>query len=52
VRLERKRLGGVTLIELLCAITIIAILMSLLIGPVARAYKRAKSLSGEASGGH
>ena len=39
-----------SLIELLCAIAIIAILVGLLIGPVSRAYKRAKNLSGEVSG--
>jgi prepilin-type N-terminal cleavage/methylation domain-containing protein len=46
-KFRRGRRSGVTLIELLCAIAIIGILMGLLIGPVWRAYKKAKEVAGE-----
>jgi prepilin-type N-terminal cleavage/methylation domain-containing protein len=39
--------AGVTLIELLCVCAIIAILMSLLLPAVARAYRRAKAMQEE-----
>ncbi len=39
--------SGVSLIELLCAITIIMILAALLLGPILKAYKRVKNFAGE-----
>jgi prepilin-type N-terminal cleavage/methylation domain-containing protein len=46
---SRKRVPprGVTLIELLCVITIISILISLLMPAVSRAYQKAKAMSDE-----
>jgi type II secretory pathway pseudopilin PulG len=35
------------MIELLCVITIILIMIGLMLGPITKAYKRAKALSGE-----
>ena len=44
-KMDRKR--GFSLLELICCIAIIVILVGLLLGPVAKAYKRAKALAGE-----
>ena len=45
MRFERQRArAGVTLLEILCAIAIIGILAGLLLGPVARALKRARAM--------
>jgi prepilin-type N-terminal cleavage/methylation domain-containing protein len=43
------RRGGFSLIELLCVIVIILILVGLMLGPIFRAYKKARGL-GEDSG--
>lgn len=40
----QSRRCGVTLIELLCAIAIVAVLATLLLGPVSRALKRARAM--------
>ena len=45
MRLRRK--SAFTLIELLCVLTIILILVSLMIGPVFKALKRVKQFEGE-----
>ncbi len=39
--------SGVTAVELLCSISIILILVSLLIGPVLKAYRKVKNFAGE-----
>ena len=47
---KNARRNGVTLIELLCVIGIIAILVFLMLGPVTRAYKKARILAGDVTG--
>ena len=41
------KLGGFSLIELLCVIVIILILVGLMLGPIFRAYKKARGLGDE-----
>jgi prepilin-type N-terminal cleavage/methylation domain-containing protein len=41
-----RRSGGVTLVELLCVIAIIAILAALMLGPVFKALAHAKKVLG------
>lgn len=43
-RKARRPLGGVTLIELLCALAIIAVLATLLLGPASRALGKARAM--------
>jgi prepilin-type N-terminal cleavage/methylation domain-containing protein len=43
---RHKQKTGVTLIELLCVIAIIAILVGLLIGPIFKAFSHAKKVLG------
>ncbi len=42
---------GVSVVELLCVVTIIFILASLLLGPVLKAYRKAKNFAAEVDGG-
>jgi prepilin-type N-terminal cleavage/methylation domain-containing protein len=44
-----RRVRAFTLLELLCVIAIILILVGLMLGPIFRAYKRAKRLDGDDS---
>jgi prepilin-type N-terminal cleavage/methylation domain-containing protein len=48
--MQRRRNAGFTLIELLCVMAIILILVSMMLGPVSRAYRKAKNLAGENNG--
>ena len=45
--MPRQKRCGFTLIELMCVITIILILVGLMMGPVFRAYKKAKNFGWE-----
>lgn len=45
--MPRRKRCGFTLIELMCVITIILILVGLMMGPVFRAYKKAKNFGWE-----
>jgi prepilin-type N-terminal cleavage/methylation domain-containing protein len=52
MRLRRRiKCQGLSLVELLCCIVIIAILVGLLLGPVTKAYKRARGLVTDINGG-
>lgn len=50
LHMQRRRKAGFTLIELLCVMAIILILVSMMLGPVSRAYRKAKNLAGENDG--
>ena len=44
-----RRQGGFTLIELMCVLCIIMVLVSMMLGPVMKAYKKAQRFSHEAT---
>jgi prepilin-type N-terminal cleavage/methylation domain-containing protein len=46
-QINPKYQRGFTMLELLCCVAIILILVGLMMGPVMKAYKRAKKLSEE-----
>ncbi|MGA2244278.1 MAG: prepilin-type N-terminal cleavage/methylation domain-containing protein [Verrucomicrobiota bacterium] len=43
---RKKRQGGVTLVELLCVMAIIALLLALSLGPIMKAFAHAKKAIG------
>ena len=47
MRLPLKRIKGLTLVELLCVIVIIAILMALYLPAIGRAFVRVKKFLGD-----
>jgi prepilin-type N-terminal cleavage/methylation domain-containing protein len=48
--MQRRQKAGFTLVELLCVMAIILILAGLMLGPVMRAYRKAKNFAGENNG--
>ncbi len=44
MKLNRVRMAGVTLVELLCAVAIIAVLATMLLGPAGRALAKARAM--------
>lgn len=44
MKLHRARMAGVTLVELLCAVAIIGVLATMLLGPAGRALAKARAM--------
>jgi prepilin-type N-terminal cleavage/methylation domain-containing protein len=47
IHMRGRKRGGFSLIELMCVITIILILVGLMMGPIMRAYRKAKNFGWE-----
>ena len=45
--MRRRKRSGFSLIELMCVITIILILVGMMLGPITRAYRKAKNVGWE-----